>query len=655
MRMTRALLLGALAALATTIAVPGVASADPDALAPASTGLTAPTGIARTPDGAVWVADEVRGVCRVAAGALVDSPWCGNAPHQEDEANEPVHAEAFAAAMAPVDAAGAPVAAASASGLSFDPQTDSFYVGDRSASGGGVWRLHYDRANGVIDGATEIAAVADRVEMVVLGPDADGTTARDVFFTTKRAGQIMRIAEPTGGLAQPELVAALGGATDAEEGGIEAMAATDDALYLAGAGLSRLDLSSPNATPQPVAGFEGRAISALAADPARGRLYAGTVAPQLGDVVEVLDVATGEHEPYEQGFATVTTLGVDGDGTVLVADDPSLASQFTAWHARLWQVPVQPTGRPQAAITSSPPAASPATDASLAYRSRDGASFECRLDDGAFAPCPGSGSGEQTYRDVPEGDHRVSIRAKDGLTGLYASVRFTLDRTAPKVTATQPANEYLEGLSAPRVRFSASESGIAYTCSLDGSAFKRCFSGNPVENLTPGVHVLRVVATDAAGNASDPGDPGAAVRIAVLARFSPDVATGDGMAPAPAPAAAVAGTTAASAHKPLLLPFTLRFKDAAGTTRLLRFGLDAPHGSAQLRVTVRDWRGRTVLTRAVTVRPNARNRLDVTLTRAEQRRLRPGRYLVRAVLRTARGDEGNAQTHWLRIRPAARG
>ncbi|MDX6730007.1 MAG: hypothetical protein QOK49_4812 [Baekduia sp.] len=234
-------------------------------------------------------------------------------------------------------------------------------------------------------------------------------------------------------------------------------------------------------------------------------------------------------------------------------------------------------------------------------------------------------------------------------------MRFTLDRTAPKVTATQPANEYLEGLSAPRVRFSASESGIAYTCSLDGSAFKRCFSGNPVENLTPGVHVLRVVATDAAGNASDPGDPGAAVRIAVLARFSPDVATGDGMAPAPAPAAAVAGTTAASAHKPLLLPFTLRFKDAAGTTRLLRFGLDAPHGSAQLRVTVRDWRGRTVLTRAVTVRPNARNRLDVTLTRAEQRRLRPGRYLVRAVLRTARGDEGNAQTHWLRIRPAARG
>jgi hypothetical protein len=166
-----------------------------------------------------------------------------------------------------------------------------------------------------------------------------------------------------------------------------------------------------------------------------------------------------------------------------------------------------------------------------------------------------------------------------------------------------------------------------------------------------------VVATDAAGNASDPNDAGASVRISVLARWSPDAETGAGtpLAPAAAEAGAVAGTTAASEHKPLLFPFTLRFKDSAGTTRFLRFGLDAPHGSAHLRVTVRDWRGRTVLTRVVTVRPNARNRLDVTLTRAEQRRLRPGRYLVRAVLRTARGDEGNAQTHWLRIRPPARG
>ena len=90
MRMTHRLVLCASIA-ALTIATPGVASADPDLLAPGTTGLTAPTGIARTPDGAVWVADEVRGVCRVVAGDLVDSPYCGNAPHDEneDEENEP--------------------------------------------------------------------------------------------------------------------------------------------------------------------------------------------------------------------------------------------------------------------------------------------------------------------------------------------------------------------------------------------------------------------------------------------------------------------------------------------------------------------------------------------------------------------------------------
>ena len=300
------------------------------------------------------------------------------------------------------------------------------------------------------------------------------------------------------------------------------MAVTEDALYLGGVGLSRLSLTDAAATPQPVAGFEGREITALAADAARGRLYVGDVAPQLGDVVEVVNVETGDHEPYERGFATVTTLGVDADGAVLVADDPSLATQFTAWQARLWAIPVHETGWPQATITSSPAAASAATDVRFAYRSRDGASFECRLDGGAFEPCPGTGSGEQTYHGLPEGEHHFSVRAKDGLTGLHAGATFTLDRTAPKVTAIQPANEYLEGVSAPRIRFSVNEPGIAYTCSLDGGPFKPCYSGNPVEGLAPGVHVLRVVGTDAAGNASDPNAPSASVRITMLARWRPD-------------------------------------------------------------------------------------------------------------------------------------
>src|SRR3954469_24061616 len=302
MRMTHLFLL---AAVFAALAVPSVASADADLLASGATGLTAPTGIARTPDGALWVADEVRGVCRVVGDQVVDSPYCGNAPHEEneDETEEPVHAEALGAALAPVDGGGAPVTPASVSGLVFDPRTNDFYVGDRSSSGGGVWRLHY--ADGAIDGVTEIVAVADRVETVAVAPNGD------LYYALKRAGQVLRVADPGGEPSAPELVATLGGGTDDTEFAVESMAVTEDALYIGGVGLSRLSLTDAGATPQPVAGFEGREITALAADAARARLSVGDAPPQLGDVVEVGNAETGAHEPYERGFATVTTLGVD--------------------------------------------------------------------------------------------------------------------------------------------------------------------------------------------------------------------------------------------------------------------------------------------------------------------------------------------------------
>ena len=257
----------------------------------------------------------------------------------------------------------------------------------RASSGGGVWRLHYDHVYGEIDRATQIVATPDRVETVTLGPDAGGTAARDVFYTTKRAGEVRRILDPTADPANPadpaltEVLAVLGGTTEEDESEVTAMAATEDALYLADRGVKRLSLAPGGAAPpQPVAGFEGREISALAIDPTRGRLYAGTVAPQLGDIVEVLDLATGDREPYEQGFATVTSLGVAPDGAVLVADDPALASQFTLWQARLWRVPVARMGRPQALITDSAAAVSAAAGASFAYSTHAAASFECRLD-----------------------------------------------------------------------------------------------------------------------------------------------------------------------------------------------------------------------------------------------------------------------------------
>jgi streptogramin lyase len=46
-------------------AMPAVAAADPVPIAGAGSGLSAPTGVARLPDGAIWVSDPIAGICRV--------------------------------------------------------------------------------------------------------------------------------------------------------------------------------------------------------------------------------------------------------------------------------------------------------------------------------------------------------------------------------------------------------------------------------------------------------------------------------------------------------------------------------------------------------------------------------------------------------------
>ena len=643
------------ALVAASLAMSSAASADPEPLAGADLGLE-PAGIVETPGGGVWIADEALGVCRVTLGAqprVVESPWCSQEPadNEDEEGEEGEDGEA-----PHPDEEDAPVAArkgqvatrpAAPSGLAFDPETDNFYVGDRDSAGGGVWRLHLDRDKGAIDRGAPIASISDRVQTVALGPATP--TGRDVFYVTKREQTVMRIADPATAPKDPELVAGTGGED------VSSLVATKDALYLADGGVKRLSLAPGGpAAFEPVAGFDGLTVSALAVDPARERLYAGTSDRDPEDVIEVLDLPTGEHERYEQGFAGVTSLTVDSDGRVLAAAaDPALADTALAGQARIWRVGLQPLGRPQATITSRPPAASSATSATFAYAAREGSSFECRLDDGAFEPCPGNGSGRRTYADLAEGAHRFAVRASDGLTGLSEPARFTLDRTPPKVTVIRPEDDYVEGGPAPRIRFSAYENAISYTCSLDGGPFTPCSSGNQIENLTAGVHRLRVVGVDAAGNASDPDAEAASARITVLARKTPSSGpvtpsgTTAGPAPTltPAPAPAPRESAAPSERGPLLVPFTLRVHGSSSRTLRLHFGVRAPAGAAQLRLWIKDTRRRTVLARTVAVRPGD-SRIDVVLPRG----FKAGRYLVTAALRTARGTQGNAQTHRLRVR-----
>jgi hypothetical protein len=672
-----------------SLALPGSASAQPEPLAGAGAGLSAPAAVVDTPDGGIWVADPNRGVCRVDLGpqpALVDSPWCAPGvedsdleDYEDDEDGDDEDDELEPADPGREGRAGP----ADPSGLAFDERTDNFYASDRSSSGGAIWRLHFDRATGEIDDGELIASTGDRVAAMTLGPASGSMGRQDVFFVTKRESAIMRLADPA---LDPQPPVPTGAAIDGE---VFSMTATDDALYVAAGGLVRYRLTpSGLSAPEPVAGLDGASVTAVAADASRRRLYAGTSNPSLEDDIVAIDLATDRVETYEQGFTGVTAIGVGKDGRLLAADDPLVATgaEGTLGAGRLWRVALQPLNRPAARITAGPSATSSASAVSISYASRDGASFECRLDDEVFADCPGEGSGERSYSDLPEGTHRFWVRAKDTLTGLPASRTFRLDRTAPRVTVMAPDGDFVEAGPAPRVRFSVDEPGVTYRCSLDGGPYEECWSGNPLENLAAGIHVLRVVGTDAAGNASDASAETASATIRIRPRTRPPAfprpsessaeATAPGSGPtehrapgsppaastparpgsadgdAAGPGVADPGRQAGAAPErgPHLRPFTLRFRSRANTAPArLRFGVSAPQGATSLHVSIADGRGRTILMRTLTVRPDARSRVNMRLTRAEQRRLKPARYLVTAVLRTVRGTPGNAQTHWLRI------
>jgi hypothetical protein len=661
MRMFSGVVSACAALMTAAVALPASASADPAPFPGAVPGMSSPASVVQTPDGGIWVADDGRGVCRVALAptpALVDSHWCQpeapdvpgeehpEAPHDELAA-EPVVPDVIPAGDRPTGVAG----------LVFDAATDNFYAADVASAAGGVWRLHLDRATGAIDHGELIAAGGVRVQAVALAPATTPGAEPDVLYLTKRGGVLMRIADPATGPKYPQRIGVLGDAL--EVGG---MVATDDSVYLADGGVARVGLTAGGITSaERLPGFDDVSVSAVAVDRASGRLYAGSSNLDGEDLVKVVDLATGATEPYELGFAAVTALGIDADGRLLVGDDPGVADgSGIAGLGRLWRVDVQPLGRPQAQITAGPARLSNAPTVGIAYGSRDGATFECRLDDGAYEACAGTGSGERSYTDLPDGEHRFWVRATDSVTGLPASRRFRLDRAAPDVTVVLTETDVVEG-GTPRIRFAKYENAVTYTCTLDGVPFEPCGWYEPLPTLTPGTHVLRVVGVDAAGNASDPAFATIRVRAA-SSSVAGVVATSPRTPPAagrPAPAATPAAPAAAAPvagevvvdRKPLLWPFTLRFRSASAP---MRFGLKASPEAADVRVSVKNWLGRTVITRVVTVRPNAANRVNLTLTRGEQRRLKPGRYLVTAVLRTARGTKGNPQTHWLRVRPGGR-
>lgn len=154
------------------------------------------------------------------------------------------------------------------------------------------------------------------------------------------------------------------------------------------------------------------------------------------------------------------------------------------------------TRAPDTSITSGPQGPSNSAEATIAFASDEsGATFECRLDAGAYTACVSPSA----YSALSEGAHTVLVRARDAAGNLDASPAsraFTVDVTAPPTTLSSSSVTQ----ATATFTFSSTDATATFSCSLDGAAFAACVSPKAYNGLADGNHTFEVRAGDPAGN-----------------------------------------------------------------------------------------------------------------------------------------------------------
>jgi hypothetical protein len=155
------------------------------------------------------------------------------------------------------------------------------------------------------------------------------------------------------------------------------------------------------------------------------------------------------------------------------------------------------TAAPDTTIT---PISTPTRDntPSFVFSSEPGATFECKVDTGAYGNC----TSPRTTAALADGSHTFAVRATDAAgntDGTPATQTFVVDTVAPDTTLTPiatPTND-----ATPEFAFTSSEGGSTFKCLVDDGALVTCSSPYTVPTLSDGSHTFSVFATDAAGNA----------------------------------------------------------------------------------------------------------------------------------------------------------
>lgn len=185
----------------------------------------------------------------------------------------------------------------------------------------------------------------------------------------------------------------------------------------------------------------------------------------------------------------------DGDHELHVRATDAAGNTDATPASRAWTVD---TGAPATKVTGKPAADSPSKTPEFTFGSDDNtATFECRVDGGAWAPC----TSPVTLPALPDGKHKLEIRATDPAGNVESDpyvYEWTIDSSAP----TAPTLKQSPAPNSATSNFVFDvEPGTTLECQVDGGDWKPC-DPSFAPQLGEGKHTLKVRQTDAAGNVS---------------------------------------------------------------------------------------------------------------------------------------------------------
>ena len=166
------------------------------------------------------------------------------------------------------------------------------------------------------------------------------------------------------------------------------------------------------------------------------------------------------------------------------------------------------TTPPVVLITSTVPPQNPTNNTSMqiSFSATESSTFTCALDSAPMGPC----TSPMSYAGLGQGTHQFQVSATDtagNVSTTAATYSWTIDTIAPVVTFVS-ANPSASVTNSTQMVLTFSVNDTESTtaaCSLDGAASSNCSADSiSYASLSDGTHSISVVATDAAGNVSNP-------------------------------------------------------------------------------------------------------------------------------------------------------